>query len=131
MDDRDPAGQIFLCPSDPRNRKLIADVMVEITRRYHPAGIHFDYIRYHGRGECFCTRCRAQFEAFAGRKLAGWDALDGDAALAAKWTDFRCGNITAVVADVAKRSRAIACRPKTRPSTNFHCFSGYDTLSPP
>ena len=102
-----PAGQAFLCPSDPRNRKLIADVMIEITRKYHPAGIHFDYIRYHGGGECFCSRCKAQFAKAAGRAIRDWGELDRDPKLAAKWTDFRCGNISAVVADVAKRSRAI------------------------
>ncbi len=115
-----PKGQAFLCPSDPRNRKLIADVMVEITKNYHPAGIHFDYIRYHGGGECFCPRCRRQFEELLGRKLQDWGELDRDPKLAAKWADFRCDNITTVVADVAKRSRAIDPRVKISAAVFSH-----------
>jgi len=94
--------------------------MVEITKNYHPAGIHFDYIRYHGGGECFCPRCRRQFEELLGRKLQDWGELDRDPKLAAKWADFRCDNITTVVADVAKRSRAIDPRVKISAAVFSH-----------
>ena len=105
---RDGRGQPqFLCPSDPRNQKLVADAMVEITEKYHPDGIHFDYIRYQSEAECFCAGCKRRFTLSAGRKINKWDDVSRDAGLAKKWVEFRCNNITAVVADVAKRSRAI------------------------
>ena len=44
---------------------MVTDAMCELARM-GVDGIHFDYIRYPDSGHCFCSGCRARFEAFAG-----------------------------------------------------------------
>jgi len=103
----------WLCPSHPENRRLEIDAMVEVGTEYDVHGVHFDYIRYPGREGCYCPGCRERFEKAAGVKVAHWPAdLRNDAALEAKWLDFRRDQITAVVAAVSKRLRKErpACR---------------------
>jgi len=94
----------YLCPSDPRNLQQEIDAMVELAER-GVDGVHYDHIRYPGGGCCFCDGCRARFEAKIGRKVADWPK-DLEKTLAAEWTDFRAGNISALVGGVAKRLRA-------------------------
>ncbi len=94
----------WLCPSHPANRKLEIDSMVEVATTYDVDGIHFDYIRYPNRQHCFCDGCRRRFEKAIGRKVANWPAdVREDAALRAKWLDFRRAQITAVVEEVHRR----------------------------
>ena len=100
--------RLWLCPSHPDNQKLEIDAMCELARM-GVEGVHFDYIRYPDAGHCFCSGCRARFEAFAGAALTNWPAqVRADAALALKWAEFRASNITAVVRAVAARVRAEA-----------------------
>jgi len=101
---------LWLCPSNPANRTVQVDSMVEIARRYAVDGLHFDYIRYPDRDGCFCAGCRERFEAALGTKVARWPQdLRSDPALEARWNDFRREQITAVVAAVSAEAR------KTRP----------------
>jgi uncharacterized lipoprotein YddW (UPF0748 family) len=94
----------WLCPSHPANRKLEIDSMVEVGTRYDVDGIHFDYIRYPGPQNCFCDGCRRRFEETIGRKVARWPVdVREDAALRARWLDFRRAQITAVVEEVHRR----------------------------
>ena len=96
----------WLCPNDPANRKMEADLFVAFAKR-DPDGVHFDYIRYPDANRCFCDRCRALFEKRIGRKVEGWpQAVRTDAALAAEWNAFRCETITSFVREVSRRVRA-------------------------
>jgi len=99
----------WLCPSHPANQKLEIESMVEVARKYDVAGVHFDYIRYPGRGYCFCKGCRQRFEKSIGAKVANWpaDVRRGSVDLRRKWLDFRRRQITTVVAEVAERVRKI------------------------
>ncbi len=96
----------WLCPSDPANRRLEIDSMVEVAARYAVDGIHFDYIRYPGEEGCCCDRCREQFEARIGQKVAHWPA-DLRKALRDPWNQFRRDNITAVVEAVSREARKV------------------------
>ena len=98
----------WLCPGNLDNRKMDVDSMVELAVKYHPDGIHFDYIRYPGPEGCFCAGCRARFEKLLARPVARWpqDVLSGRDR--PKWLDFRRDNITADVAAVSDKVRKSA-----------------------
>ncbi|HIE53461.1 MAG TPA: hypothetical protein EYP85_17045 [Armatimonadetes bacterium] len=53
----------------PEVREFQRDLMLEVLRKYEVDGIHFDYIRYPGRGYCYCDYCLAEF-----RRRYGVDA---------------------------------------------------------
>ena len=98
----------WLCPNDPENRKMEANLFVELAKR-GPDGVHFDYIRYPDANRCFCDRCRKLFESCIGRTVDGWpQAVRTDAALAEKWNAFRRETITAFVREVSQRVRTEA-----------------------
>ena len=105
--DQGDFGDLWNCPSDPHNRQLEIDAMVELALEKKVDGIHFDYIRYPGSSCCFCDGCRQRFEAFLGRPVANWpkDVRDDDA-VASAWKSFRCANISCVVKAVHDRVRA-------------------------
>jgi uncharacterized lipoprotein YddW (UPF0748 family) len=111
----DPAGKVVggpssatLCPSHPANQQLEIEAMVEMTRKFHPDGIHFDYIRYPGSEACYCAGCRQRFEASIGAKVARWpeDVLAAGA-LNGRYLDFRRDQISFVVREASRRSRAV------------------------
>ncbi len=106
---RDARGKVvnWLCPSDPANRKLEADSMLEIVGKYPVAGIHFDYIRYPNASACFCRRCRKRFEAACKLEVKGWPGDVRSGKLKDKYLQFRRDNITALVAEVAGRARKV------------------------
>jgi uncharacterized lipoprotein YddW (UPF0748 family) len=101
-------GTGSLCPSHPENKRLEIEAMVEMTRKFHPDGIHFDYIRYPGGDACFCSGCRTRFEDRIGQAVENWpvDVL-GDGRWRQQYLDFRRDQITDVVAEVSRRSREI------------------------
>ncbi len=112
---RDPEGNVIsgpgsasLCPSHPLNRQLEIDAMLEMTRKFHPDGIHFDYIRYPGGQACYCVGCRERFEKLIARPVDNWPAdVLGGGALQQDYLQFRRDQITAVVREVSRRSREI------------------------
>jgi len=97
----------WLCPSHPENQKLEVESMVEVARKYPLDGIHFDYIRYPHAGCCFCAGCRERFEAFSGRKVADWPAECHSGARKREYNDWRCTQITRVVAEVSREARRV------------------------
>lgn len=98
----------WLCPTHPENQRLEIDSMVEVVANYDVAGIHFDYIRYPGKENCFCSCCLAAFEKTLGRKIPSWPGdVFKDDELKEPWFAFRRNNITTVVAAVAKSAREI------------------------
>jgi uncharacterized lipoprotein YddW (UPF0748 family) len=103
----------WLCPSHPANQQLEIDAMVELATRFDVDGIHFDYIRYPGPEYCFCAGCRERFEKAIGQTVARWPAdARQDAALRAKWLDFRRAQITKVVTGVSAAVRQ--AKPKVK-----------------
>ncbi len=96
----------WFCPSNPENRQVEVDTMLELARR-GVDGVHFDYIRYDGSGSCFCDGCRRRFETKIGASVPDWPKdLKNDAALNRKWLDFRRDNISAVVRSVYERLKS-------------------------
>lgn len=90
---------LWLCPSDPANRRLEAEAMLEVVRNYDVDGIHFDYIRYPGPEGCYCDGCRERFETATGRAVANWpgDVVDRAGERRQEYLDFRRAQINALV----------------------------------
>ncbi len=97
----------WLCPSHPENLKLEADSMVEIVEKYDVDGLHFDYIRYPDGDHCYCDGCRSRFEAASGQKVKNWPADCYSGPRRGEYRDWRCTQITRLVAAVSKRAKAI------------------------
>ena len=95
----------WLCPSDPRNRKLEFDGYRELVDS-GVDGIHFDYIRYKMEDYCFCPRCLEQFSKEIGESFTSAEAIRANPAVLEKWSAFRAGLISSVVSNVAQYARA-------------------------
>ncbi|MGQ9523780.1 MAG: family 10 glycosylhydrolase [Armatimonadota bacterium] len=97
----------WLCPSHPENRALERDSMLEVVRRYPIDGIHFDYIRYPHENACFCSGCRQRFQQQTGIQVANWpdDVVSGPQAAA--FRQWRCDQITSLVAEVSREAHRI------------------------
>ena len=102
----------WLCPSHPENQKLELDSLLEVARKYDVDGLHFDYIRYPNRDNCYCDGCRQRFEKQTGRKVADWpkDAYSGKRR--EEYNDWRCAQITNLVAAVHREAKKI--RPELK-----------------
>jgi len=95
-----------LCPSNPQNQQIEIEAMLEMAGKFHPDGIHFDYIRYPGPDSCYCSGCRERFEATLGRRLEHWpDDVLREGPLREAWMDFRRAQINRVVREVSRRVR--------------------------
>lgn len=133
----DPNGNIIsgpgnanLCPSHPDNQRLEIEAMCEMTRKFHPDGIHFDYIRYPGGSACYCDGCRGRFEERIGRKVADWpDDVLGDGPLRQEYLQFRRDQITLVVRETSRRSRAIDPNVKISAAVFSHWESARDSIA--
>ncbi len=132
---RDPEGNIVgggnasLCPSHPENQRLEIEAMLEMTRKFHPDGIHFDYIRYPGGQACYCNGCRKRFESRIGQKVQNWPAdVLSNGPLAQQYLDFRRDQITHVVAEVSRRSREIDPNVKVSAAVFSYWDSARDSI---
>ncbi|MEN6449146.1 MAG: family 10 glycosylhydrolase, partial [Thermoguttaceae bacterium] len=97
----------WLCPSHPANQKLELDSMLEVARKYPVDGLHFDYIRYPDPDACYCDGCRRRFEAASGRRVANWPDECHSGARKDEYNDWRCRQITALVAAVSREVHRI------------------------
>ena len=111
----------WLCPSHPKNVALELDSMLEVARNYEIDGLHFDYIRYPNRSCCYCDGCRARFEASTGLKVGHWPADCYEGPLQKRYHDWRCEQITRLVAAVHVEAKKI--RPAIKISAAV--FGGY------
>jgi uncharacterized lipoprotein YddW (UPF0748 family) len=102
----------WLCPSHPANRKLELDSMLEVARKYPVAGLHFDYIRYPNSASCYCAGCRERFEKESGKKVENWPQDCHSGARKEEYNDWRCRQITALVAAVHDEAKKI--RPEIK-----------------
>ena len=102
----------WLCPSHPENQRLEVESMLEVARKYPVAGLHFDYIRYPGRESCYCAGCRERFETASGQKVANWPDDCYSGSRRKEYNDWRCRQITAVVAAVHREGKRL--RPELK-----------------
>ena len=108
VEDPSTGGTVWMCPSHEGNREIEKQAMLELTRKYHPAGIHFDYMRFPSRDYCYCDRCRAKFEAAYGVKVENWPAdCFAGGTLFERYKAFRKELQTSLVREIAAESRAI------------------------
>ena len=111
----------WLCPSHPENRQLEVQSMVEVVRKYRVDGLHFDYIRYPDRQSCYCDGCRRRFEADSGSRVANWPRDCYSGPRREEYNDWRCRQITLLVAAVRREVKKI--RPDVKLSAAV--FGGY------
>jgi uncharacterized lipoprotein YddW (UPF0748 family) len=104
--------QDWLCPSHPENFQLELDSMLEVVRKYDVDGLHFDYIRYPGPDFCYCDGCRERFEAASGNKVAHWPADCVSGIRHDEFQDWRCAQVTRLVAAVHREAKKIRPRIK-------------------
>jgi uncharacterized lipoprotein YddW (UPF0748 family) len=97
----------WLCPSHPENQLLELESMLEVARKYPVDGLHFDYIRYPGAESCYCEGCRQRFEAASGRKVADWPKECHSGSRKEEYNDWRCRQITTLVAAVSREARRL------------------------
>jgi uncharacterized lipoprotein YddW (UPF0748 family) len=102
----------WLCPSHPENQKLELESMLEVARKYPVHGLHFDYIRYPGHETCYCDGCRQRFETETGQKVSDWPRECFNGARQDEYNDWRCRQITKLVAAV--RAEAKKLRPELK-----------------
>jgi uncharacterized lipoprotein YddW (UPF0748 family) len=97
----------WLCPSNPDNRKLELDSLLEVARKYPIDGLHLDYIRYPGREYCYCDGCRQRFEAASGRKVVSWpkDCFAGDRK--DEYNEWRCRQISELVKTISREAKKV------------------------
>jgi uncharacterized lipoprotein YddW (UPF0748 family) len=102
----------WLCPSHPENRKLELESMLEVAEKYPVAGLHFDYIRYPDSSTCFCDGCRERFEKESGKSVENWPKDCHLGPRKEEYNDWRCKQITALVAAVYEGTKKI--RPEIK-----------------
>ena len=111
----------WLCPSHPENQALELQSLLEVARNYAIDGLHFDYIRYPNRDSCYCSGCRQRFEKHSGQKVEHWPEDVYSGKRRTEYNDWRCAQITTLVANVRRESQKI--RPGLKLSAAV--FSSY------
>lgn len=100
--------RLWLCPSNPENRKLELRAIEELVGKYAVDGVHLDFIRYPNSDTCFCPGCRAQFEEKLGKPVENWpEGVRNSPELEEKWLAFRRETITSFVAEVSGLTRKV------------------------
>ena len=118
----------WLDPSDDRNRQLEYDMMMELVQKYHPHGIHFDFMRYPENSYCYCDRCRSLFEQWAGVRVAQWPQdCAGKGTLAEKFHDWRRHLQTSLVKRIAEGARRIDPNVKISLAARASMTGSYDS----
>jgi len=97
----------WLCPSNPLNRELERESMLEVVTWYNVAGLHFDYIRYPNDTYCYCDGCRARFEAYRGAPASNWPLDCYSGTLHDEYRDWRALQITQLVQEVHDAAKAL------------------------
>ena len=97
----------WLNPAHPENTQLELESLLEIVRKYNVDGIHFDYIRYPHAQADYSDYSRHKFEADTGRKVRHWPADCYSGPLKQAYRDWRCKQITRLVAAVHREAKKI------------------------
>lgn len=93
----DGSEVLWLCPSDPRNRKLECEALKEVVRNYDINGVHLDYIRYPDGDSCYCDGCRKRFSAATGAAADPWPEVVISGSQQAAFQTWRHETITSFV----------------------------------
>ncbi len=97
---------LWLDPSDERNRQLEFDMEMELIDKYHPDGIHYDFMRYPESRYCFCDRCHTKFQEWADVTVENWpDDCYAAGVLADCYRDWRRHLMTSMVERIAEGAR--------------------------
>jgi uncharacterized lipoprotein YddW (UPF0748 family) len=114
-DPQDSLKMDWLCPSNPANRKLEKDAMLEVVRKYDIAGIQFDYMRFPRRDYCFCDHCKEQFTQDTGIKPGHWpdDVVQGGM-YGTQYEEWRWGLQTSLVKEISTEAHRL--KPNLRVS---------------
>ena len=98
----------WLCPSNPENRKLEKEAMLEAVRNYDLAGIQFDYMRFPNGNYCYCDHCKAQFQKDAKVTVSRWpeEVQEGGPYLE-QWRAWRRGLITSLATEISEECHRI------------------------
>ena len=100
----------WLCPTHPDNLRREVEGMLELAEA-GADGIMVDFFRYPNVDFCFCSRCRARFEARLGHRVEPWpQSVRSDAALAAAWSRFRCDIMSEAFNEISRRVKESAPR---------------------
>jgi uncharacterized lipoprotein YddW (UPF0748 family) len=105
--DSDATYHIWLCPTHPENRKFEMETMVEVVKNYDVDGIHFDYIRFPNSEHCYCKGCKERFEKHVGETLTNFPQVTRTEKWRKQFDDWRCAQITALVADVHREAKKV------------------------
>ena len=97
----------WLCPSHPENIELELESMLEVARKYDVDGLHFDYIRYPNGNYCYCDGCRQRFQEQTGLTVVNWPRDGSSGPLRGQYRDWRCEQITKLVAAVHREAKKI------------------------
>jgi uncharacterized lipoprotein YddW (UPF0748 family) len=93
----------WLCPSNPENRKLEKEAMLEAVRNYDIAGIQFDYMRFPNGNYCFCDHCKGQFQKDTKITVASWPQdVQAGGPYAERWREWRRGLITSLAKEISE-----------------------------
>lgn len=90
----------WLCPSNPLNRELEKNVMLEIINNYDIDGIHYDFIRYPDESCCYCDGCRERFQGDTGITVAFWPLDCFSGVYKDTYRNWRCDQITRLVREM-------------------------------
>jgi len=100
----EPGAQQMACPSEPQNRKLVVDSVVELARCSRPAGIMLDYFRYPfaaGQEFCYCPHCERKFVEETKLPQDGWPkSVQPGGEHYDAFRQWRCDNLTALLAAI-------------------------------
>jgi uncharacterized lipoprotein YddW (UPF0748 family) len=102
----------WLNPAHPKNLQLEVDSLLEVVRKYDIDGLHFDYIRYPGGHTDFSPFSKQQFEQDTGREVVNWPADCRSGPLTEQYTQWRCDQVTKLVAVVSQEAKKI--RPNVK-----------------
>ena len=115
----------WMCPSQPANVAQELAALREVAGRYDIDGIHLDYIRFPSSHACYCSACRAAFEAAVGRRIHGWPAEVRSGAPALEYRAWRCRQITSFV----RQARAEVNRLKPQARVSAAVYGKYPSCA--
>lgn len=94
-----------LDPSDPRNRQLEMNCMMEVVEKYNIDGIHYDYIRYQNDNAGFNPEAIERFRVYAGLGATPSNSELRDGVYAEQWANWRTMQITTFVTSTTEAAR--------------------------
>lgn len=95
----------WLCPSQLRNRHLLARLAAEMAGTYRLDGLCLDFIRFPSADACCCPSCRQAFAMYTGGSCNWPDDILPGAPLHKRWLLFRQRLISSLAQEIAGAAR--------------------------